>query len=309
MMQYLNIELAWWFNVGVQIFLCISGYLYGQKTVGSIPEFYCKRLRKIYIPYLLTVLPYGLLVFLFARDEFKWNTFIYGLFAKATLKGSEHLWFIAYILMCYLITPILEAFRDRYLKSRKSMWIFAICSVCITALCFGLFIGNFNPIWIICYVIGYSFGANERGGYIRREVLVRLFTALSLVFNGIQIYLNYILRINLSGRLQTIYTQYCNCSHVLLGASLFLMMLFIFERMQFGDSLKKFLDQCDHYSYEIYLVHQLVILGPFSLMALTPVLTVNIILILVVIAVLAIVLDLLSNRVNRLLTKICFRRV
>lgn len=28
--QYLNIVLAWWFNVGVQIFLCISGYLYGM---------------------------------------------------------------------------------------------------------------------------------------------------------------------------------------------------------------------------------------------------------------------------------------
>ena len=25
-MQYLDIELAWWFNVGVQVFLCISGY-------------------------------------------------------------------------------------------------------------------------------------------------------------------------------------------------------------------------------------------------------------------------------------------
>lgn len=30
-MQYLSIELAWWFNVGVQIFLCMSGYLYGKK--------------------------------------------------------------------------------------------------------------------------------------------------------------------------------------------------------------------------------------------------------------------------------------
>ena len=32
-MQYLHMELAWWFNVGVQMFLCMSGFLYGQKGV------------------------------------------------------------------------------------------------------------------------------------------------------------------------------------------------------------------------------------------------------------------------------------
>ena len=32
-MQYLNIELAWWFNVGVQLFFVISGFLYGGKTI------------------------------------------------------------------------------------------------------------------------------------------------------------------------------------------------------------------------------------------------------------------------------------
>lgn len=34
-MQYLNIELAWWFNVGVQVFLCISGYLYSDRKISD----------------------------------------------------------------------------------------------------------------------------------------------------------------------------------------------------------------------------------------------------------------------------------
>ena len=38
--QYYGNFLAWWFNVGVQIFLCISGYLYGQKDIGEITAFY-----------------------------------------------------------------------------------------------------------------------------------------------------------------------------------------------------------------------------------------------------------------------------
>lgn len=34
-MQYYHCELAWWFNVGVQIFLCLSGYLYGRKSIDN----------------------------------------------------------------------------------------------------------------------------------------------------------------------------------------------------------------------------------------------------------------------------------
>lgn len=30
MMQWADIELAWWINVGVQIFFCMSGFLYAK---------------------------------------------------------------------------------------------------------------------------------------------------------------------------------------------------------------------------------------------------------------------------------------
>lgn len=33
MMKFYNCELAWWFNVGVQIFLCMSGWLYAQNNL------------------------------------------------------------------------------------------------------------------------------------------------------------------------------------------------------------------------------------------------------------------------------------
>ena len=50
-MQYYNMELAWWFNVGVQMFLCISGYLYGMKRIPDISGFYRKNFVKILIDY------------------------------------------------------------------------------------------------------------------------------------------------------------------------------------------------------------------------------------------------------------------
>ena len=48
MMQYWDMELAWWFNVGVQIFLCMSGFLYGRKgVIQDDLKFYKKNIAKI----------------------------------------------------------------------------------------------------------------------------------------------------------------------------------------------------------------------------------------------------------------------
>ena len=69
-MQYYDFFLAWWFNVGVQIFLCLSGYLYGWKKIENIIEFYRKRLLKILVPYYLTLFSFSLVQYIFARETF-----------------------------------------------------------------------------------------------------------------------------------------------------------------------------------------------------------------------------------------------
>lgn len=47
-LQYWGQELAWWFNIGVQIFLCISGYLYGGKKSMIHLYLLCASLKKYY---------------------------------------------------------------------------------------------------------------------------------------------------------------------------------------------------------------------------------------------------------------------
>ena len=44
--QYYNMEAAWWFNVGVQMFLCISGFLYGNKRITSSVDFVWSNIKK-----------------------------------------------------------------------------------------------------------------------------------------------------------------------------------------------------------------------------------------------------------------------
>ena len=41
------------FNIGVQVFLAISGYLYGCKTIHSWKSWFMTRFKKLYVPYLL----------------------------------------------------------------------------------------------------------------------------------------------------------------------------------------------------------------------------------------------------------------
>ena len=49
--QYYGMEAAWWFNVGVQMFFCISGFLYGNKNIPSFFGFVAKNFKKILVPY------------------------------------------------------------------------------------------------------------------------------------------------------------------------------------------------------------------------------------------------------------------
>ena len=101
--QYLKIELAWWFNVGVQVFLCISGFLYGQKKITDTVTFYKHRFKKILIPYYVVFIIAGTLQFFFARSDLDLKCFLGGLFCKTTINGGGHLWFVGTILLCYVL--------------------------------------------------------------------------------------------------------------------------------------------------------------------------------------------------------------
>lgn len=295
-MQYYDFELAWWFNVGVQVFLCISGFLYGQKSVDNVIDFYNKRLRKILIPYYLVFISLGITEFIFVRNVFSIRNFMLGMVLCSTIKGAEHLWFIPTILMCYLITPILQGYRDKCVEGKRTIVIFVVLGVVITSvLMWGFTI--FNPAWICCYVIGYALGINEDSKYINEKFLLIIAGIIAIIGNGLQIYCDYSANIDFTG-----YgiIQYYN--HVILGVFIFLFLKVIFERMNLN-KIRKLLKLSDAYSFEVYLVHQILILGPFSLLALTGYFLVNSLILLLSVCVLALVLKKAEKIVDRAITR------
>lgn len=136
--QYFNDELAWWINVGVQIFFVISVFLDGSKDMDDPVDFIKKQFQKILIPYYTFLIPVSVIYILFARDSFSVISWVKAIFCVGTIDGIEHLWFVGYILVCYLITPYLYWLREKTKacsELKTSILYLSLVAVGIAALC------------------------------------------------------------------------------------------------------------------------------------------------------------------------------
>lgn len=110
------------FNVGVYLFLIISGYLYGKKEISkktTYKNWLISRGKRILIPM------YILMIFLFCVYLFKgleiqishWIIYIFNLQGlEIYIYGIEHLWYLTIAMVCYFITIILDKYRNKFNK-------------------------------------------------------------------------------------------------------------------------------------------------------------------------------------------------
>lgn len=201
--------------------------------------------------------------------------------------------------MCYVITPLIELYLKRFVNSKKQLVFVSIWICGVVSVYFGAFAQYFNPAWMTCYVVGYMLGLNSVRGYIEEKKLLIFFAIFAMMGNGIQIFLDYVKYVEFPGIIGIAYGYWCNYNHTLLGVFLFLLLRYLFCYIDFSKEtgFNKILNVSDKYSYEAYLVHQFVIMGPFSLMALTDYIVMNIIIVLACIALLTIVLKIIEERV------------
>ena len=141
-MQFFDMELAWWFNVGVQIFLCLSGYLYGKRgVIDDEFAFYKKNAVKILVDYYIVVLPVILIYAMFFAENLSLSIVAKALITYGTLPGGEHLWYIPLCLFCYLLTPFLSRLfeRSKYKHSVKCFVLMCLAVILVCESFFGLF--------------------------------------------------------------------------------------------------------------------------------------------------------------------------
>ena len=151
--QYYQHPMRSWLNVGVQMFLFISGHLYGGGGKRTTLDFYINRVKKVLLPYYLTISTFLLTHVIFLNKAFTKIDFfeLYICNANTTIQGGEHLWYIPLILLCYLLTPI---FLDLINYNDKRKMLIIVLILCLAVVIFFHFFINlyfYNPAWIICY--------------------------------------------------------------------------------------------------------------------------------------------------------------
>lgn len=155
------------FNVGVPIFLFISGFLYGKKEIHTWMDWGKKRWFALLIPcyvWLLLLVITGLLTHIevingqscwlvllnlqgisFLIDAAKW----------AQMSGGlGHLWFLTALMLCYAILPLLQKAQPWILARSKGgifcLIIAAFLTKCICNYTVGVHLG-----YLLTFSIGY----------------------------------------------------------------------------------------------------------------------------------------------------------
>ena len=301
-MQYYDMELAWWFNVGVQIFLCISGYLYGRKRILDIRVFYRKNFVKILIDYEIVVFAAVAATVLFTDTVITVEEIAGAVLTVSTIAGGAHLWFIPTILMCYLLTPLYERIFSRAEQSHKLLVPAAVLLFVMNELVFRQMFSYFNAAWVNCYLIGFALRRFQqyRFWYTGSAWLLTLTGAVCI---SIQASVRYLQLITLTDAWRPFYYPMCDYGHVFLGVALFCSGRVLLRPFCNINLIQRILRLSDRYSYQIYLTHHFFILGPLSLMALTANSYVNVVLILLLTVLTAVLLQKTSAKISAVFMK------
>lgn len=308
--QHYGSELAWWFNVGVEVFFIISGFLYGQKEINDSIDFYRKRTEKIIPPFWIYLFLYTLFMLFVNRSYISIRKIFDAFLGSVPYRGLEHLWFIPYILFCYFITPLLETIKKRTVKNNltRNALDFLIC-IFILELLYHSYKFYFQPYLVACYVAGYFLGSGFLywGGLQDKQnrfLHITLFcSCVALVLNSIRIYIKYFSSCNVTGNLFNIYEHY---SHVALGIAIFCICFLIFRKSK-NNGLLYFSDK---FSYDIYIVHHFIINSNYSILNYLRNPLIGVSVSLIVILLMAIVLNKINNIFSRyILGKIKRRQI
>ncbi|MBS7146787.1 MAG: acyltransferase [Intestinibacter bartlettii] len=256
---------AQFFNVGVYLFLIISGYLYGKKDISknsTYTKWIISRGKRILIPsYIFMSILFCIYIILGLKIEpLNWIVYIFNLQGlEIYVHGAEHLWYLTIAMVCYFITPILD--KNKYRLNKQKLIVFFIGYVAIQLITSYFIYEQFGRyliligLYILSYLIGFYWNSESIDFKMFILYCISLIFALTLriigmiIFDGSTLY-------------DVLIVGYTHC---LLGLSIFFIGFYIvkkFELNRFSSIVKKI----DAISYEIYLVHYMFIGGPISVL-------------------------------------------
>lgn len=255
-------------NVGVEIFLIISGYLYSNKVIINNKKFIVKRSKKIIKPLIVTTLMYIVFAILtkkiinkkpipFLLCNLQGINFLISAIKVPQIEGLSHTWFLTVILLCYLLLILVKELENRYEYKYSLRGIILLILVLVGLdllfIPLGIQLGYF-----LTFFIGYILGKIELIITNKMYMLSTLIMILSLtirllgrhLFDGSIFYANIIV----------IFTQILLALWFFFSVKWFISKFIFFDRVSKSDIVKIL----DSYSFYVYLTHYMFIVGTLS---------------------------------------------
>ena len=275
------------FNIGVYIFLLISGYLYSNKTIEA-KKFYKDRFLKIILPIYLFMVPVYLIQLCnrkFNALKFLIYTFnLQGLFGG--IPGAAHLWFITAIFFCYLVLPIFQ-------EIKKKQWFVKYFNIILFIITIGICYLNRNLGTIFVCLCTYSIGYF----YLpKMYALKNNWVVITIIF-AIDLLLRIAFKILIDG---TILYDLIMVGLTQVIASICIILLIKNIKL---DKISNFkiINLLDKYSFYVYITHYFFMTGPMSVMNVTSYFWVNMAIMIVLSVFYAITLFKVNNLVLRII--------
>ena len=181
------------FQVGVQVFLFISGFLYGSKPINDVKVWIKNRILKICIPcYVFIIILVSVELVLKMKVSF-WTLLLYlfnlqgvrQIYPNATVAlivGAEHLWFISVIILCYIMYVVID--KCKFLrKTMKEHPVVLLSLFFITCIFIGMFGIRIDFFWV--FLCGAALSGREisraRLKYIGLSIMMVITVLLRLV--------------------------------------------------------------------------------------------------------------------------------
>lgn len=302
------------FNVGVEVFFIISGFLYGRKNVNKPFIWFVNRMKKILIP--LYIYYAVMLVILYITNNFGQMSSIskialitlnlQGIFGGSYTDTlvTGHLWFVSFIMVCYIITPLLVKLKESV--RMKKVVIFLIVSACISSVLMTLYFDMLpTRFWvritgIYCYIV--AFFISNRPAYKKRRSYLIL-TLVMITFLVFRLAFNFKI-INGNVYLQRIYdVVVANYTYAVLGFWVFYTLLEIGKVVTKKEVACKLIKKIDKLSYYVYIIHYMFLTGVFSIISITTNKIMNLIIFIIVTMIISILLKMLSEGILKLLNR------
>lgn len=276
---------AQFFNIGVYIFLIVSGFLYSNKKI-EIKKFFVGRFYKIILPMYIFMIPVFIIQII--NNQFQINKFLIylfnlqGIFGGVT--GASHLWFLTAIFICYLMLPVFQIVK----KNKKMINIFNILLLGITiGVCYLNRVVGMQFVCLCTFSVGYFYFEKLYNKNINM-ILVGLILIIDMIFRIISKYF-------FDGMI--IYDLIIVGISQVIASICIMLLIKLFTKNKTKSSF--FINILDKYSFYLYITHYFFIKGNVSIMNVTSNFIINVIVMLILSSLYAIILYYVSNYVQQ----------